>query len=181
MKCMFSITILCKWSGLSPLSECSQSKPISLASIIMRIFERLVYKQEIFATLQSSIGPNQFAYKEGQYHNGLLKCQHWLNWLDKGADFVKVYCYDFSKAFDFVSYQIVCNKLKSYNVDPYILNWTIYFLSGHKRRVVVDGFYHKIHWNWQRRSTSVLEPEYSQLWLMISMLYTQIQTCLLSL
>ena len=73
----------------------------------MRIFERLVYKQETFATLQSSIGPNQFAYKEGQYHNGLLKCHHyWLNWLDKAAEFVKVYRYDFRKAFDFVSIRL---------------------------------------------------------------------------
>lgn len=63
---------------VSPLSECSQLRPISLTDIIMRIFERLVYKQEIFATLQSSIGPNQFACQEG--HNAtvvLLKCQHY--------------------------------------------------------------------------------------------------------
>lgn len=68
-------------------------KTISLTDIIMRIFERLVYKQEIFATLQSSIGPNQFACQEG--HNAtvvLLKCQHyWLNWVDKGADFVLIF------------------------------------------------------------------------------------------
>lgn len=89
----------------------------------MRIFERLVYKQEIFAPLQSSTGPNQFAHKEGQLNTtmALLECQHyWLNWLDEGAVLFKVYSFDFSKAFDFVSYQIVCNKLKSFNINPYI-------------------------------------------------------------
>ena len=107
----------------------------------MRIFERVIYKQEISTILQSSIGPNQFAYKRG--HNttmALLKCQHyWLKWLDKDADFVKVYSFDFSKAFDLVSHQIVCNKLRSYNINPYVINWIINFLTDRKQRVVVDG------------------------------------------
>ena len=125
----------------SPLSECSQLRPISLTNVIMRIFERVVYKQEISTTLQSSIGLNQFAFKKG--HNttmALLKCQHyWLKWLDKDADFVRVYSFDFSKAFDFVSHQIVCNKLKLYNITPYVINWIISFLNDRKQRVVVDG------------------------------------------
>jgi len=52
---------------VSPLSVCSQLRPISLTNVIMRIFERIIYKQEISTILQSSIGPNQFAYKRG--HN----------------------------------------------------------------------------------------------------------------
>ena len=62
----------------------------------MRIFERLDYKQEIFATLQSSIGSNKFACREGENSIiELLECQHyWLNWLNNGADFVKVYSFD---------------------------------------------------------------------------------------
>ena len=68
---------------VSPLSVCSQLRPISLTNVIMRIFERVIYKQEISTILQSSIGPNQFAYKRG--HNttmALLKCQHY--WLKNG-------------------------------------------------------------------------------------------------
>ena len=91
---------------VSPLSECSQLRPISLTNemyVFMRIFDRVVYKQEISTTLQSCIGFNQSAYKRG--HNttmALLTCQHyWLKWLDKDADFVKVYPFDFSQAFDF--------------------------------------------------------------------------------
>ena len=126
---------------VSPFSECSQLRPMSLTNIIMRTFERLAYKQEISTILQSSIGLNQFAYKKG--HNttmALLKCQqYWLNWLDKDADFVMVYPFDFSKAFDFVSYHILCNKLKLYNINPYVINWMINFLRNRKQRVVVDG------------------------------------------
>ena len=43
----------------------------------MRIFERLVYKQEIITTQQSSTGINQLAYKKGYNTTmALLKCQH---------------------------------------------------------------------------------------------------------
>ena len=98
-------------------------------------------KQEISSTLQSSTGLNQLAYKKGYNTTmALLKCQHYqLNWLDKDADIVKVYSFDFSKAFDFVSHQILCNKLKLYNINPYVVNRMINFLSNRKLRVVVDG------------------------------------------
>ena len=97
----------------------------------MRIFERLIYKHEISTNLQSSIGPNKFAHKKG--HNttmALFKCQQYrLNWLDNYVD-----SFDFSKAFDFVSHQIVCNKVKLYNINPYDINWIIDFLSNRKQR-----------------------------------------------
>ena len=50
-----------------------------------------------------------------------------------------VYSFDFSKAFDFVSYHILCNKLKLYDINLYVINWMINFLRNRKQRVVVDG------------------------------------------
>ena len=88
-------------------------------------------KQEISSTLQSSTGLNQLAYKKGYNTTmALLKCQHYqLNWLDKDADIVKVYSFDFSKAFDFVSHQILRNKLKLYNINPYVINRMMNFFE----------------------------------------------------
>ena len=69
----------------------------------------------------------------------LIKRQHhWLGWLDTEADFAKVYSFDFSKAFDSVSHEIVHNKLGSYNINQYVINWIISFLGNRKQRVVVD-------------------------------------------
>ena len=48
----------------SPFSECNQLRPISLTPIIMRIFEKAVYKKEIFGFLEQAIGPDQFAYEK---------------------------------------------------------------------------------------------------------------------
>lgn len=125
----------------TPFNACNQLRPISITDIIIRLFEKLVYKQELSTVLKSSIGCDQFAYKEG--HNttmALIKCYHkWLGWLDKDMDFVRVFTFDFSKAFDMVSHNIVCSKLKALGINPYIVNWIISFLSGRQQRVVVDG------------------------------------------
>jgi len=36
---------------------------------------------------------------------------------------------DFSKAFDSVSHNILCSKLKQVKINPYIINWLISFLD----------------------------------------------------
>ena len=38
-----------------------------------------------------------------------------------------------------VSHYIVCDKLKAMDVNPYITNWIISFLTKRQQRVVVDG------------------------------------------
>ena len=71
----------------------------------------------------------------------LIKCQHtWLKWFNGNADFVRIFSFDFSKAFDSVSHNILCSKLKQVNINPYIINWLISFLDHRKQRVVVDGY-----------------------------------------
>ena len=56
------------------------------------------------------------------------------------ADFIRVLSFDFSKAFDSVPHNVVTEKLKQTNLNPYIINWIISFLTNRKQRVVVDGF-----------------------------------------
>ena len=109
----------------------------------MRLFEEwMVVKQELSPVLKSAIGPDQFAYKEGCNTTlALLTCHHhWLKWLDRTTDFVRVFSFDFSKAFDSVPHAIVCNKLMLLNINPYVINRIVSFLSSRKQRVVVDGF-----------------------------------------
>ena len=86
------------------------------------------------------INNDQFAYKRGCNTTlALLKCQDfWLKALDGNADYVRILSFDFSKAFDTVPHQIVCDKLKTTGLNPYIINWIIDFLANRKR-VVVNG------------------------------------------
>ena len=70
----------------------------------------------------------------------LVKCQHeWLRRLDSDADFIRIFSFDFTKAFDSVPHDIVCRKLRNFEINPYILNWIVNFLKGRQQRVVVDG------------------------------------------
>ena len=45
----------------SPLTNCNQLRPISLTNIIIRLFEKVILKFELFHILKSLIGPDQFA------------------------------------------------------------------------------------------------------------------------
>ena len=70
----------------------------------------------------------------------LIKCQHfWLEQLDRDADFVRAFSFDFSKAFDSASHHVLCKKIASYDINPYIKNWIMSFLWDRQQRVVVDG------------------------------------------
>ena len=77
----------------SPLTSCTQLRPISLTAVIMRLFERLAYRFELSSVCNDYVDLDQFAYREG--HNStmaLIKCQHtWLKWLDGNADFVRIF------------------------------------------------------------------------------------------
>ena len=123
------------------INSSSELRPISLTDIIMKLFERCIYKNEIADVIYYSIDSDQYAYKVG--HNStmaLIKCQHtWLKGLDNGAKYVRVLSFDFSKAFDSVPHDILFEKVKKLPFNPYIINWMIDFLKHRKQRVTVDG------------------------------------------
>ena len=97
--CMVDIKPLPRLPKESPLTSYTQLRPISLTAVIMRLFERLVYRFELSSICNGYIDLDQFSYREG--HNStmaLIKCQHtWLKWLDGNADFVRIFSFDFSK------------------------------------------------------------------------------------
>ena len=105
----------------SSLETCNQLRPISLTAIIMRLFERCVYQSELLYA-SKSINQDQFAYKKCLNSTmALIKCQYkWLKWLDNDATFVRVFSFDFRKAFDNVPHYILCLKLKSLSINPYL-------------------------------------------------------------
>ena len=61
----------------SNFKNCTQLQPISLTNVIMRVFEHLVYRQELSQYVNNFIDLDQFAYRKG--HNttmALIKCQY---------------------------------------------------------------------------------------------------------
>ena len=116
----------------SPCIEPNQLRPISLTNIIVRFFERAIYTTELSPVMEKVIHEDQFAYKKGHSSTmALIKAQHtWMEWLDGDASVVRVFSFDFSKAFDTVPHEILCNKLKELPISPYIINWIIDFLTS---------------------------------------------------
>ena len=125
----------------TPFRTCNQLRPTSLTNIVMRLFERVVFTFELSNVINNSIGPDQLAYRKGLNTTmALVKCQHeWLRRLDSDANFIGIFSFDFSKAFDSVPHDIVCRKLRNLEINPYIYNWIVNFLKGRQQRVVVDG------------------------------------------
>ena len=131
-----------RWKlDINPIPKETPITPISLTNIIMRLFEKTVLKKGISPELQSLINCDQFAYKEGtSATDALIMCHHkWLNWLEDNADHVRVVSFDLKKVFDSVSHNIVCKKLEKTNINPYITNWIVNFLSDRRQRVIVNG------------------------------------------
>ena len=125
----------------SPFRTCNQLRPISLTNVIMTLFERVVFRFELSNVIYNSNCSDQFAYHKGPNTTmALVKCQHeWLRWLDSDADFIRIFSFDFSKAFDSVPHDIVCRKLRNLEINPCIYNWIVNFLKSRQQRVVVDG------------------------------------------
>ena len=59
---------LWKLANITPLPKesnfknCTQLRPISLTNVMMRVFERLVYRQELSHNVNNFVGLDQFAY-----------------------------------------------------------------------------------------------------------------------
>ena len=107
----------------------------------MRLFERLVYQNELSTAYANHVNLDQFAYRKG--HNttmALLNSQHnRLKLLDGNADFVLIFSCDFSKAFDSVPHGILISKPRDVDINPYILNWLDSYISNRRQRIVVDN------------------------------------------
>ena len=91
--------------------------------------------------MKTAIGPDCLAYREGcNTTTAFLTCPyHWLKWLDGATNFVRVFSFNFSKASgDSVPHAIVCDK-RSLNINPYVIDWIVSFLSNRKQRVVVNS------------------------------------------
>jgi hypothetical protein len=69
----------------------------------------------------------------------LIKAQHtWMEWLDGNASMVRVFSFDFRKAFDTAPQEILCNKLKKLPISP---RWSVvmHFAPGSAGFVFSSG------------------------------------------
>ena len=106
----------------------------------MRLFEQLVYQNELSTVCANHINLDQFAYRKR--HNStvaLLMSQHnWLKCLVKMRTLCGSSRLTLAKRLT-LCHKILINKLRNVDINPYILNWLISFISNRRQRVVVDN------------------------------------------
>ena len=119
--------------------DVSNYRPISLTSCVIKVFERVVHK-EILGRCGHLLDERQHGFlKSKSCTTQLLSFTDHITCNTRDRCYDVVY-FDFSKAFDSVSHDIILRKLKTrYGLDGRLLRFILNYLKDRKQKVVVDG------------------------------------------
>ena len=115
-------------------------RPISLTSLVMKVFERILH-DELLTRTQEKFDQRQHGFLKNKSCNSNL-----LTFTESiarslhekiGTD---VIYFDFAKAFDTVSHDLILQKLKvQYKIDGTLLKFFANYLQGRKQQVIIDN------------------------------------------
>ena len=115
-------------------------RPISLTSLVMKVFERILY-DELYSCTHEKIDLPQHGFLKNKSCNSIL-----LTFTESiarslhekiGTD---VIYFDFAKAFDTVSHDLILQKLKAqYKIDDTLLKFFVNYLHRRKQQVIIDN------------------------------------------
>ena len=115
-------------------------RPISLTSLVMKVFERILYDELLTRTIDK-IDTRQHGFLRNRSCNSnlLLFTESIVRSLHEKIGTDVIY-FDFAKAFDTVSHDLILNKLKTqYNIDGTLLKFFTEYLCSRKQRVILDN------------------------------------------
>ena len=120
-------------------SDIENYRPISLISLVMKVFERVIY-EELLNRTEDKIDPRQHGFLRNKFCNtNLLSFTNSVAFTLHDKTGVDVVYFDFAKAFDTVSHDLILNKLKDqYKIDGNLLKLFVNYLQGRKQRVILD-------------------------------------------
>ena len=120
--------------------EVSNYRPISLTSLIMKTFERII-RQELLNRCGHLIDQRQHGFTEMK-----SCCTQLVNFCDSLALSLNaniktnVVYFDFQKAFDSVNHDIILQKLKQqFNIDGCLLRFFVNYLQNRYQRTVIGN------------------------------------------
>ena len=99
-------------------------RPISITSIISRVFERILVEHiNFYLTSNSIISESQFGFRRGKsVESQLLKCYtHWINALDNNK-FVDIIYLNYAKTYDKICHNKLIDKLSNIGIVGPILD-----------------------------------------------------------
>ena len=121
-------------------SNVENYRPISLTCLIMKVFEKLV-RERLYRACLEKVTPHQHGFVPLKSCTTQLiefNCELAIN-LNQHLQTDIIY-FDFQKAFDSVSHDVILEKLKvQYNINGKMLQFLKAYLSGRRQRVALDG------------------------------------------
>ena len=137
-----------KYANVQPVpkrgdkTDPSNYRPISIISVISKVFEKYV-NDHIISYLEDNkiVSDKQYGFRQTRSSGDLLTyVSHlWSRALAYHGETFAI-ALDISKAFDMVWHQNLLHKLRAYGFDNHMIKWIGSFLNHRKISVVVDGF-----------------------------------------
>ena len=121
-------------------------RPISITSVLSKVFERLVsVRLGQFMERSDVLPTTQFAYRKGLGTCDALFCvSHTLQSALESGQEARIVHIDFSAAFDRVNHMGILYKLCSVGIGGFVLSILTQFLSNSSQHVMVDGCWRKL-------------------------------------
>ena len=116
-------------------------RPVYLTSICSKILEHVVYTC-IFSHLKEHniLREEQHGFQVGKSCETqlIMTIDDFVNCLNDNSQIDCIFL-DFSKAFDRVPHNRLCNKLSYYGIRGPLLLWIKHYLSNRQQKVIIDG------------------------------------------
>ena len=117
-------------------------RPISLTSLVMKVFEKLV-RERLYKVCLGNVTPKQHGFMPMKSCTSQLlefNCNLALT-LNRHSQ-ADIVFFDFQKAFDSVSHDVIINKVKNqFNINGKMLRFLSNYLEGRQQRVALDGVF----------------------------------------
>ncbi len=117
-------------------------RPVSLTSIFMKVFERLV-KNYICSFIPDTLDPLQFAYSPNRSTEDAIShiLHSSLTHIDrKNGNYVRLLFIDYSSAFNTIVPSKLASKLIDLGLNSSLCDWILNFLTGRPQVVKVGQF-----------------------------------------